>query len=51
MDEEDPTRSTRENIEGFVNVVEQARQDDCQTVVYAPTPRFRAASRTLHPKI
>jgi UDP-glucose 4-epimerase len=37
MHEDDPTRGARVNIEGFVNVVEQARTDDCETVVYAST--------------
>ena len=37
MHEEDPTRGARVNIEGFVNTVEQARQDGCDTVVYAST--------------
>ncbi|ELZ31438.1 nucleoside-diphosphate-sugar epimerase (UDP-glucose 4-epimerase) [Halogeometricum pallidum JCM 14848] len=37
MHEEDPTTGARVNIEGFVNAVEQAREDDCDTVVYATT--------------
>jgi UDP-glucose 4-epimerase len=37
MHEDDPTRGARVNVEGFVNVVEQARQDGCDTVVYAST--------------
>ncbi|WP_135855006.1 NAD-dependent epimerase/dehydratase family protein [Halorussus salinus] len=37
MHEENPTKGARVNIEGFVNVVEQARQDGCDTVVYAST--------------
>ncbi|OAQ52597.1 hypothetical protein HTG_13315 [Natrinema mahii] len=37
MHEEDPTTGARVNVEGFVNVVEQARQDGCDTVVYAST--------------
>jgi UDP-glucose 4-epimerase len=37
MHEEDPTRGARVNVEGFVNTVEQARQDGCDTVVYATT--------------
>jgi UDP-glucose 4-epimerase len=37
MHEEDPTRGARVNVEGFVNVVEQARQDGCEAVVYAST--------------
>lgn len=30
-------RGLRVNVEGFANVVEQARQDGCETVVYATT--------------
>ncbi|RKD98043.1 NAD-dependent epimerase/dehydratase family protein [Halopiger aswanensis] len=37
MHEEDPTRGARVNVEGFVNTVEQARQDGCEAVVYAST--------------
>ncbi len=37
MHEDNPQRGARVNIEGFVNVVEQARQDGCETVVYAST--------------
>lgn len=37
MHEENPMEGARVNVEGFVNVVEQARQDDCTTVVYAST--------------
>lgn len=37
MHEDDPCRGVRVNVEGFVNVVEQARQDGCETVVYAST--------------
>ena len=37
MHEDDPTRGARVNVEGFVNVVEQAREDGCETVVYATT--------------
>ena len=37
MHEEDPKLGVRVNVEGFVNVVEQARQDGCETVVYAST--------------
>ena len=37
MHEENPQRGVRVNVEGFVNVVEQARQDGCDTVVYAST--------------
>lgn len=37
MHEENPQRGARVNVEGFVNVVEQARQDGCDTAVYAST--------------
>ena len=37
MHEEDPARGARVNVEGFVNTVEQARRDGCDTVVYATT--------------
>ena len=37
MHEEDPRKGARVNVEGFVNTVEQARQDGCETVVYAST--------------
>jgi UDP-glucose 4-epimerase len=37
MHEEDPQYGARVNVEGFVNTVEQARQDGCETIVYATT--------------
>jgi len=37
MHEDNPTKGARVNVEGFVNVVEQARDDGCDTVVYATT--------------
>jgi UDP-glucose 4-epimerase len=37
MLEENPLRGTRVNVEGFVNVVEQAMDDGCDTFVYAST--------------
>ena len=37
MHEDDPTTGARVNVEGFVNTVEQARADGCETVVYAST--------------
>jgi UDP-glucose 4-epimerase len=37
MHEENPTEGARANVEGFVNTVEQAREDGCETVVYAST--------------
>ncbi len=37
MIEQNPRKGTRVNIEGFVNVVEQAFADGCDTIVYAST--------------
>jgi UDP-glucose 4-epimerase len=37
MHEAEPRRGVRVDVEGFVNVVEQAREDGCDTVVYAST--------------
>jgi UDP-glucose 4-epimerase len=37
MHEENPQLGARVNVEGFVNTVEQARDDGCDTVVYAST--------------
>lgn len=37
MHEADPSRGARVNVEGFVNTIEQAREDGCSTVVYAST--------------
>ena len=37
MHEDDPQTGARVNVEGFVNTVEQARQDGCEAVVYAST--------------
>jgi UDP-glucose 4-epimerase len=37
MHEDDPARGARVNVEGFVNTVDQARADGCETVVYAST--------------
>ncbi|WP_336025334.1 NAD-dependent epimerase/dehydratase family protein [Halobellus salinisoli] len=37
MAEEHKRKATRVNVEGFVNAVEQAREDGCDTVVYAST--------------
>ena len=37
MHEESPREGVRVNVEGFVNVVDQARADGCETVVYAST--------------
>ncbi|MFB6141994.1 MAG: NAD-dependent epimerase/dehydratase family protein [Halorientalis sp.] len=37
MHEDDPATGARVNVEGFVNTVDQARDDGCDTVVYAST--------------
>lgn len=37
MHEENPVQGARVNVDGFVNTVEQARQDNCETIVYAST--------------
>ena len=37
MHEEDPLKGAQVNVDGFVNTVDQARQDGCDTVVYAST--------------
>ena len=37
MHEENPQRGCRVNVEGFVNAVERARREGCETVVYAST--------------
>jgi len=37
MHEDEPTKGARVNIEGFVNTIDQAKEDGCKTVVYAST--------------
>ena len=37
MHEDDPQTGARVNVEGFVNVAEQVRQEGCETIVYATT--------------
>jgi len=37
MHEDDPRTGARVNVEGFVNVVEQAHDEGCDTVIYAST--------------
>ena len=37
MHEDNPQDGARVNVEGFVNVVEQARKDGCDRIVYAST--------------
>jgi len=40
MLEDHPRQGARVNVEGFVNVVEQALADGCDTIVYASTSSF-----------
>ena len=37
MHEENPQKGAQVNVEGFINTIEQARKDGCETVVYAST--------------
>ncbi len=46
MHEDEPCRGVRVNVEGFVNVVEQASQDGCDTVVYASTSSIYGSQTT-----
>jgi UDP-glucose 4-epimerase len=50
MHEADPQRGARVNVEGFVNVVEQARRDGCETVVYASTSSLYGDRTTPTPE-
>ncbi|MFC7028163.1 NAD-dependent epimerase/dehydratase family protein [Halomicroarcula sp. GCM10025324] len=50
MHEDDPTHGTRVNVEGFVNTVEQARDDGCDTVVYASTSSIYGSRTTPSPE-
>lgn len=50
MHEDNPQQGARVNIEGFVNVVEQARQDGCSTVVYASTSSIYGSRTTPTPE-
>jgi UDP-glucose 4-epimerase len=50
MHESDPQRGARVNIEGFVNVVEQARQNGCDTVIYASTSSIYGDQTTPSPE-
>lgn len=50
MHEEDPCRGARVNIEGFANVVEQARVDGCETIVYASTSSIYGTQTTPSPE-
>ncbi|ERG97987.1 MAG: nucleoside-diphosphate-sugar epimerase [Haloquadratum sp. J07HQX50] len=50
MAEENKAEATRVNIEGFVNAVEQARRDGCDTVVYASTSSIYGSRTTPSPE-
>lgn len=50
MHEEDPLRGARVNVDGFVNVVNQARKDGCDTVVYASTSSIYGSRTTPSPE-
>lgn len=50
MHEEDPASGARVNIEGFVNVVDQARADGCDTIVYASTSSIYGSQTSPSPE-
>ncbi len=50
MHEDDPCLGARVNIEGFVNVVEQARDDSCDIVVYASTSSIYGTQTSPSPE-
>lgn len=50
MLEENPREGARVNVEGFVNAVEQARDDGCETVVYASTSSIYGSQRDPCPE-
>ncbi len=50
MHENNPQRGAQVNVEGFANVVEQARQDGCETVVYASTSSIYGTRTTPSPE-
>ncbi len=50
MHEEEPCRGVRVNVEGFVNVVEQAFRDGCDTIVYASTSSIYGSQTTPSPE-
>ncbi len=50
MHEANPQQGARVNVEGFVNVVEQARKDGCETVVYASTSSIYGSQTTPSPE-
>ncbi|ELZ09289.1 NAD-dependent epimerase/dehydratase [Halovivax asiaticus JCM 14624] len=50
MLEDDPRQGARVNVEGFVNVVEQALDDGCDTFVYASTSSIYGSRRDPSPE-
>jgi UDP-glucose 4-epimerase len=50
MHEEAPAHGARVNVEGFVDTVEQARRDGCDTVVYASTSSIYGDRTTPSPE-
>lgn len=50
MHESNPQLGARINVEGFTNVVEQAREDGCDTIVYASTSSLYGTRETPSPE-
>jgi UDP-glucose 4-epimerase len=50
MLEEHPREGAKVNIEGFINVVEQARKSGCETIVYASTSSAYGSQREPCPE-
>ena len=50
MHEDDPTTGVRVNVEGFVNTVEQARNDGCDRIVYASTSSIYGSQTSPSPE-
>jgi len=50
MHEKDPAGGGRVNVEGFINTVDQARRDGCQTVVYASTSSIYGSQTAPSPE-
>ena len=50
MHEEDPLKGARVNVDGFINTVQQARKDGCDTVVYASTSSIYGSQTTPSPE-
>lgn len=50
MHEDETRRGVRVNVEGFVNTLEQARADGCESVVYASTSSLYGTQTTPSPE-